>query len=119
MLQSFSAWLETTSLSSIIQNAGWVIPLGQIIHILCLSIVLSSVVLLDFRLLGVGSTRVSIAGMARRFTPWLWSALVMMAVSGSVLIIGEPKRDLLNFVFWTKMALLACAIAITLSFNIR
>lgn len=114
MLQSFSTWLEATSLSSTIQNAGWIIPLGQIIHILCLSIVLSSVVLLDFRLLGVGSTRVSIAGMAKRFLPWLWIALVLMALSGSVLIIGEPKRDLLNPVFWTKMGLLACAVALTL-----
>jgi hypothetical protein len=117
MLQSFSAWLEATPLSSIVQNVGWIIPLGQIVHILCLSIVLSSVVLLDFRLLGVGSTRVSIAGMARRFTPWLWSALVLMALSGTVLIVGEPKRDLVNPVFWTKMGLLVCAIALTVSFQ--
>jgi hypothetical protein len=117
MLQSFSAWLEATPLSSIVQNVGWIIPLGQIVHILCLSIVLSSVVLLDFRLLGVGSARVSIAGMARRFTPWIWSALVLMALSGSVLIVGEPKRDLLNPVFWTKMGLLVCAIVVTLSFQ--
>jgi uncharacterized membrane protein len=67
--------------------------------------------------LGVGSTRVSIAGMARRFTPWLWSALVLMALSGTVLIVGEPKRDLLNPVFWTKMGLLVCAIALTASFQ--
>lgn len=117
MLESFCAWLENTSLSAAVQNIGWIIPLGQIIHILCLSIVLSSVVLLDFRIMGLAAPRVPIPDMARRFLPWMWSALALMVITGSILIIGEPRRDLLNPAFWIKMSLLLTAAAITLLFH--
>jgi len=118
MLESFCTWLESTSLSATIQNTGWIIPVGQIIHILCLSIVLSSVVLLDFRIMGLAALRVPIPDMARRFLPWMWSALALMVITGSILIIGEPRRDLLNPAFWTKMLLLLTAAAITLLFQL-
>ncbi len=118
MLESFCTWLENTSLSAAIQNIGWIIPLGQIIHILCLSIVLSSVVLLDFRIMGLAALRVPIPDMARRFLPWMWSALALMVITGSILVIGEPKRDLLNPAFWTKMLLLLAAATITFLFQL-
>jgi hypothetical protein len=37
--------------------------------------------------------------------------------SGSILIIGEPGRDLLNRVFWLKMSLLATALLLTFTFQ--
>ena len=118
MLETFCAWLERTPLSAAIQNVDWIIPVGQIIHILCLSVVLSSAVLLDFRVMGLAARRVSIPDMARRFLPWIWTALVLMVLSGTVLIIGEPRRDLLNPAFQIKMILLLAAVAMTLMFHV-
>jgi len=118
MLETFCAWLERTPLSAAIQNVDWIIPVGQIIHILCLSVVLSSAVLLDFRVMGLAARRVSIPDMARRFLPWIWTALVLMMLSGTVLIIGEPRRDLLNPAFQIKMILLLAAVAMTLMFHV-
>jgi hypothetical protein len=40
---------------------------------------------------------------------------VVLAVSGSILIVGEPKRALGNPAFLAKMCMLATAIAVTLS----
>ncbi|MDB5974502.1 MAG: hypothetical protein JWR07_1262 [Nevskia sp.] len=118
MLETFCAWLERTPLSAAIQNVDWIIPVGQIIHILCLSVVLSSAVLLDFRVMGLAARRVSIPDMARRFLPWIWTALALMVLSGTVLIIGEPRRDLLNPAFQIKMILLLAAVAMTLMFHV-
>jgi membrane glycosyltransferase len=39
--------------------------------------------------------------------------LLVLLITGSVLIIGEPRRALLNSTFYIKMALLAVAIVIT------
>jgi hypothetical protein len=117
VIPALSAWLESTPLSATIQNVSWIIPLGQIIHILCLSIVLSSVVLVDSRLLGFGARRLSIGGMSARFMPWIWTALIIMAISGAVLVIGEPRRDLLNPVFRLKMLLLVGAVVVTVLFQ--
>jgi uncharacterized membrane protein len=118
MLEAFCAWLERTPLSAAIQNIDWIIPVSQIIHILCLSVVLSSAVLLDFRVMGLAARRVSIPDMAQRFLPWIWSALALMALSGIVLIIGEPRRDLLNPAFQMKMILLLAAVVMTLMFQV-
>jgi hypothetical protein len=38
-----------------------------------------------------------------------------MATTGAMLIIGEPRRDLLNPVFQIKMLLLVCALLATLA----
>jgi hypothetical protein len=114
MLESLCAWLEKTPLSAGVQNVGWIIPASQIVHILCLAAVLFSALSIDLRVLGVGARRTSVAGMAAHFLPWIWTAVPLMAVTGAILIIGEPRRDLLNPAFQTKMLLLICALAATL-----
>jgi uncharacterized membrane protein len=55
---------------------------------------------------------------ARRFMPWIWTGLVVLASTGIVLIIAEPKRTLdNNLAFDIKMLMLAAAIAVTLAFQ--
>jgi len=117
MLQIFSKWLGATAASAVIQNVSWIIPLVQTIHILSISIVLSSVAMLDLRLLGLAGKRVTISGMAERFLPWIWGALVVLALTGMILITGEPDRSLLNPAFQIKMALVVAAIVVTLIFQ--
>ena len=113
MLASLCAWLEKTPLSAFIQDAGWVIPLCQIVHILGLATVLFSAVFLDVRVLAGAPRRVGVQALARRFLPPVWTAVPLMALSGAVLIVGEPRRDLLNPVFQLKMLLLLLALALT------
>lgn len=115
MLESLCAWIERTPLSAGIQNVGWIIPVGQIVHILGLATILFSVLSIDLRILGVVGRRVSVSGMAAHFLPWIWSAVALMATTGAILIVGEPRRDLLNPAFQAKMLLLVCALAATLA----
>jgi hypothetical protein len=113
MLASLCAWLEKTPLSAFVQDAGWVIPLCQIVHILCLAAVMFSALFLDIRVLTGAPRRVGVQALARRFLPPVWTAVPLMALSGAVLIIGEPRRDLLNPVFQLKMLLLVLALTLT------
>ena len=48
-----------------------------------------------------------------RFAPWMWSGLVVMALTGLVLIIGEPVREFTALSFWLKMSLLVISISST------
>jgi uncharacterized membrane protein len=117
MLDGFIQWLGATQASSVISKVFWIIPTVQIAHILSISVVVASMAMFDLRLLGLAGKRSSIASLSRRFMPWLWSALAVLAVSGCILIIGEPKRALGNVAFEIKMCMLATAIALTLSFQ--
>jgi hypothetical protein len=117
MLGDFISWLGATPVSLVIQKVFWIIPTVQTIHILAISVVLASMAMFDLRLLGLAGKRNSIASLSRRFMPWLWAALIVLAVSGSILIIGEPKRALSNVFFGMKMCMLATAIIVTLGFQ--
>src|SRR5712664_2115 len=112
-LDRFCSWLEQTPLSQAIQSAGWVVPTVQTIHILAIAAVMSSVLMLDLRLLGMVGSDQPLARMTRRFRPVIWWTLPILLVTGVVMIIGEPARSLANPVFQLKMLLLLTAITVT------
>jgi uncharacterized membrane protein SirB2 len=114
-MQAFCDWLSNTRLSLTIQTVLWIIPAVQTVHILCVAIVMSSMAMLDLRLLGLAGRRRPISYMVQRFVPWVWWTLPIMAATGAVLIIGEPSRELLNPYFRAKMLMLATVILITVA----
>jgi cobalamin synthase len=117
MLTVFINWLGGTPASLVIQKVFWIIPVVQTVHILAISVVVASMAMFDLRLLGLAGKRHSVVSLSTRFLPWLWGALIVLAVSGSILIVGEPKRALGNPAFLAKMCMLATAIVVTLSFQ--
>jgi hypothetical protein len=112
-LHAFSHWLSETQLSLTIQNVAWIIPTVQTVHILSIAIVISSVFMVDLRLLNVIGRSQPTAAYTSRFLPWIWCTLVVLLASGSILIIGEPGRSLENPAFQLKMTLLLIAMAVT------
>jgi hypothetical protein len=112
-LSEFSKWLAATPLSHIIQTTKWVIPALQTVHILSVAVVFSSAILVDLRLWRLLDRDLPLPDVARRFLPTIWPVLLVLLITGSLLIIGEPRRSLLNSTFYLKMALLAVAIVLT------
>jgi hypothetical protein len=109
--------LSATALSQAIQNYEWIVPTLQSFHILAVSVVLSSVGLIVLRLMGWAGTRTSVPDTAKRYIPWIWGAIILLAVSGTLLIIGEPRRELTNTAFQVKMVLVLCGIALIAGFQ--
>jgi putative copper export protein len=112
-LSELSKWLAATPLSHTIQTSSWIIPTIQIIHILGVAVLFSSAVLVDLRIWRLLERDMPLAQIARRFLPPIWPVLLILLVTGSLLIVGEPRRSLLNSTFYLKMALLAVAIMLT------
>jgi hypothetical protein len=112
-LSEFSKWLAATPLSHVIQTTKWVIPALQTVHILSVAVVFSSAILVDLRLWRMLDRDLPLPDVARRFLPTIWPVLLVLLITGSLLIIGEPRRSLLNSTFYLKMALLAVAIVLT------
>lgn len=118
MIPAFCNWLSNTSFSMVIQDQLWIIPAVQTVHILAIATVMASIVMVDFRLLGVVGRSQPLPDVAHRYLPWVWGAVVVLACSGSLLVVGEPGRELLSQVFWAKMILLACALTVTGTFQV-
>jgi hypothetical protein len=113
IIGDIAKWLAATSLSHAIQTAGWIIPALQTIHILAIATLFFSAVIVDLRLWGVLQRDVRPGEIARRFLPVIWPTVLVLLITGSFLIIGEPRRSLLNTTFYLKMTLLVLAIVVT------
>jgi hypothetical protein len=112
ILLQFCSWLEQTPLSQAIQGAGWIVPAVQTVHILAIAAVIASQVVITLRLMGLAGRRVPERRFAARFFPFLLWSLPVLLLTGVVMIIAEPARELANPVFQVKMLLLIAAIAL-------
>ena len=113
ILSDVSKWLAATPLSHAIQTVGWIIPALQTIHILCVAVLFSAAVLVDLRIWRLCLRALPLRDVGRRFLPLIWPVVLILLVTGALLIVGEPRRSLLNATFYVKMALLAFALVIT------
>jgi len=118
-LNGFAFWISETGLSLWIQTHFWAIPTIQVFHIAALAALFGSVLMINLKVLGFLGGHRSYAETAARFVPWIRWGFVVLLISGTLLIIGEPVRELPNPIFWVKMILIAVTVPISLLFNMR
>jgi hypothetical protein len=117
-VQAFCDWLAATWLSQTFANAAWFVPTVQSVHIVCIAVVLATLVRLDMRLLQLGrqgaSKGPSLSQLAGSYLPWAWWSLLVLLLTGTLLTITEPARELMNWTFRLKMLLVAILAILTL-----
>jgi hypothetical protein len=111
--------LADSKLTVFLASSSWIVPMMQTIHILGISIVMSASFLMSLRTLGLFAPKQPIASIAGRFLPWVWWALPILLLTGGLLILAEPKRELLNPTFRIKVALVVIATITTAIFQKR
>lgn len=112
-----AAWLERTSLNHVINSSMWVAPIVQTTHILAIGVTVASVLMVSLRIYSLAGRSRTLEQTAARYLPWLWTALLVLLLTGLILIIGEPPRELVNPFFWSKMALVVVGGALSLAFQ--
>jgi magnesium-transporting ATPase (P-type) len=103
MIEEFCDWLSATRLSLMFQTADWFVPTVQTVHIIAIAILLISVYVISLKLLGWIRSVQPLAATVAKSTPWIWTALCVLLVTGILLTITEPARELLNWAFRLKM----------------
>ena len=118
-MKQFAEWLSTTLPSVFIQeHNSWVIPTIQSIHIVGIALVMGSVLMIDLRILGWAGMDQTLRQTTNRFGPWLTGSLWLLLVTGILMVIGEPVRELMTFSFRLKMALVAVGTLVAAIFQI-
>jgi hypothetical protein len=115
VLHAIAAWLNATWLARTVQEVLWIKPVLESAHIFALGIILSSSLLLALRV--VQPANWPLSTLTRRLVRPVWMALIVVVATGVLMVIGEPRRGLLNILFWIKMALLAAAVLATFGFE--
>jgi hypothetical protein len=117
-VKQFALWLSTTFPSVFIQEHNtWAIPTIQSVHIVGIAMVMGSVLMIDLRILGWAWMEQTLQQTTRRFGPWLTGSLWLMLVTGILMVIGEPVRELVTFSFWLKMALVVIGTMVAVIFQ--
>jgi len=104
----FALWL---------QSHFYAIPTFQTFHILAIAVLFASTLMLSLRVLGISGADQTLEQTLRRHRPWIWAAVLALVASGIVLLISEPVRNMINPIFWIKMALLLVAVTVSLWFQ--
>jgi hypothetical protein len=106
-LAELTVWMASTPLSTAINQNAWVTPTVESVHILSIAATFGAALMINLRILQLGGQSQSIGRIAKRYTPWIWWGLLVLLVSGVIIVLAEPAREILSGVFWTKMALIA------------
>jgi hypothetical protein len=113
----FSLWLSETAPCLWLQEKFVAIPSFQSIHILAIGILFGSTLMVNLRILGFAGGGHSVEAMFRRFMPWVWGGLATLIVTGIILLVSEPVRNMVNPIFWIKMGTLLVTLLVTIWFQ--
>jgi|SRR6185503_11555799 len=101
--------LQNTGFATAIREGESLFPWIESIHVLAISLVVGTILLVDLRLLGFGAHRRSLSGLMREVLPLTWGAFAIAATSGFLLFASAALKYAALWEFQAKMLLLAGA----------
>src|SRR5215469_6039516 len=87
-----------------------IFPTLEVIHIAGFAVLVGTIAIVDFRLLGLGMRRQKASEVARDLGPWTLIGLTLVLLSGPLMFSSDPDMYYLNQSFQVKMVLLLAAI---------
>ena len=103
------AAIEASTLATTIRLSLYLFPLIESVHVLGLTMVFGTILVIDLRLLGLASSRRSFTAVARDVFTWTWLAFAVTAATGALMFIVNASSYFYNDFFRVKMALLVLA----------
>ncbi len=76
-----------------------------------IGVVFVSILVVALRVLGRMRAEEPLVRVWNRFAPFLWTGIVLMAITGLLLTIAEPVREFMTLSFRVKMVLLVVCIS--------
>lgn len=104
MLLEFSQWLGDTRLGVAVAQ-DW-FPKVECVHVIALALVVGTIFLVDTRLLGLTSTRLSFRQISSRLLPWTWGGFILAALTGFMLFSSNAVAYYGNGAFRLKLILM-------------
>ena len=101
----FFLWCNETWIGQTVRESKWTFAIVEVVHLLGLTILLGSLLVLYLRLAGLAMRSQSIEHVARQFAPWTAFGLSVMVMSGGTLFLAEAVKCLESGPFRIKMAL--------------
>lgn len=109
-LYPYFLWIENTRLGHGIRESKWTFTLSEVVHLLGLTVLLGTMLLLALRLFGFVLQKKSVASIARELKPLSIGALGVTLLTGTLLFTSEATKCWGNIAFRYKMLFLFLAL---------
>jgi hypothetical protein len=108
MLADLWTWLENLPLAGYIGESWW-FPFLESIHVVGITMVFGSLLMVDLRLLGVAARSYTVSRMSKELVPWTWGAFVIAVITGIGLFMARASHYAENPAFRFKALFLLFA----------
>jgi hypothetical protein len=109
-LPFFLNHLSNWGLVVLVRDSKYGMPVVQSAHLLGLTVLLATILVVDLRLAGVGMKDLPLPWLARRLKPWTIGALTLVILSGILIFLTRPGDYFASNPFRIKMTLLLLVI---------
>ena len=92
-----------------IRDSQYGMPIAQSVHLVGLTILLATVLILNLRLAGGALKESSLDWLAQQLRPWMITGLAVVVLSGALIFVGTPEKYLASNPFRVKMVTLLLA----------
>jgi hypothetical protein len=108
-LEPILQWLQATSFATAISENEILFPWIEAVHVLAITLVVGTILIVDLRLLGLASRDRAVSQLMRDVLPSTWGAFVVALLTGSLMFSSNATTYAHNFYFQGKMIFLALA----------
>ena len=118
MIRSLFEWVDAMPSSIAIRESVFGYPYLLTAHAVSMALFAGLVIMMDLRLLGWAYKRTPLSQVQRQLFPWQMFTMAASAVTGAILLYGQPLRYYGKVFFWTKFAMMGLAGLNALAFHL-
>ena len=108
-MDSFLDAIFNSGLSSAIRNSLYDFPLLEAVHVIALTLVFGTIMIVDLRLLGLAGTERHYGRVSADVLKWTWAAFALAMLTGTLMFTANPKVYFHNIFFRAKFAVMLLA----------
>ena len=109
MFYEWLQWLNDTAIGTMVRENEVLFPWIEVAHVIAVTTVFGSILVVDLRLLGLASTTYPISRLTKSMLPLTWISFIGALVTGGLMFCSQPINYFDNFAFRAKMLLLVAA----------
>jgi hypothetical protein len=109
MFEKLLAALQAAPWAQAVSESTWLFPTIETLHVLALTLVVGSIMVVDLRLLNLASRNRSVRELTSEMLPWTWVAFVCAVITGGTLFSSAATRYWGIVPFRAKMVMLMLA----------
>ncbi len=110
-------WVNTFPSSIAFRESQYMFPFTLTAHVVGMCVFAGLIVMMDLRLMGVANMRTPFSEVQKRLFPWQMVGMTLSAITGALLVYGQPMRYYANILFWTKVVMMGLAGVNALAFH--